>query len=238
MAKISVVMPVYNAENYVAASIDSILAQTFTDFELIIVNDGSNDATDNIIKKYKDDRIKYFSHNQNRGSVPCLREAIDIASSDFIATQDADDISIIDRLTKQYAYLSTHDDIFCLGGFAYKIDENGEYIGSWSFPPADHDSIVNMLVRNKKCPIINPTSMFRKAGYLQIGGYSLDKNVVASYDLELWCKSILFGLKFANLEEFLLRYRWHSNSMTQRLKWPQVAAYNKIMSEFIRKYKK
>jgi glycosyltransferase involved in cell wall biosynthesis len=237
MPVLSVVMTAYNAEQYVAESIKSILSQTYSDFEFIIINDGSSDNTDNIIKQYNDKRIKYIPYLNNRGSVPCLREAIELANGILIATQDADDISLPNRLELQTNYMVQHADIFCLGGRAIKIDDCGNFVGEWNFPLENHDDIVKMLVRDKKCPIINPTSMFHKDGYKEIGGYSIESAVVASYDLELWTKALLANKKFANIKDYLIKYRTHAQSMTQRLKWPQIAAYNHIMSHFIRKYK-
>ena len=230
-------MTAYNAEKYIAASIQSIIKQTFRDFEFIIINDGSIDDTARIISQTNDDRIKFISQKVNRGSVPCLREAIDMASGIFIATQDADDISIENRLDLQIAFMQTRPEIFCVGGRAIKIDSNDKYIGEWNFPPETHDDIVKMLLRDKKCPIINPTSFFRLRDYKEIGGYSLDSSTVASYDLELWTKAILHNKMFANIKDYCVKYRVHSGSMTQRLKFPQIAAYNKIMSTFIKRCK-
>lgn len=237
MAKISVVMPAYNAEKYICKSIDSILRQTFSDLEFIIVDDGSTDNTPNLIRKYDDTRIRICINPKNRGSVYCLRQAIYLSQTNYIATQDADDISFLDRLQQEYEFLEINRDIFCVGGHAIKINENDDEIGVWTFPPADNNDILQMLINQKKSPIINPTSMFRKNDYIQIGGYSDNPQVTASYDLELWTKAVLNGKKFANLQKFLLYYRWHPQSMTQRLKSQQISAYNKIIHSFIRNMK-
>ena len=237
MPILSVVMTAYNAEKYIAESIESVISQSHADFEFIIVNDGSTDGTAQIIQKYSDDRIKFINNSRNRGSVPCLRDAINMASGTYVATQDADDISMQNRFQLQLDYFSRNTATFCVGGRSLKIDPNGHLIGEWNFPPENHDDIVKMLVREKKCPIINPTSMFKRSEYLEIGGYSLDAGVVASYDLELWTKAILANKIFGNLRDYLVKYRIHSQSMTQRLKWPQIAAYNKIMVNFIKRVK-
>lgn len=237
MPKISVVMSVYNSSRFIRESVNSVLNQTFTDFEFIIIDDGSTDGTKKILESYKDNRIRYISKDSNRGSVPCLREAIDFVVSDYIAIQDGDDISMSNRLESQYNFMSSNKDIFCVGGRAIKIDQEGNFIGDWSFPPESHKEIISMLIQQKKSPIINPTSMFRTLDYKQIGGYSLDKSVVASYDLDLWTKALLAGKRFANLKEYLVKYRIHADSMTQRLKHEQISAYLKIMKDFLRRSK-
>lgn len=236
MPKVSVVMSVYNSELFIKESIDSILDQTFKDFEFIIVDDGSNDDTKKIIENYLDKRIVFISNKVNRGSVPCLRDAIEKASSEYIAIQDGDDISMSDRIDSQVQFFEENKNIFCLGGYAIKIDKVGNVIGDWRFTPKNHEDIIDMLVKNKKCPIINPTSMFKLDDYKEIGGYSTDLSFVAAYDLDLWTKAVLHRKKFANIEKFLVKYRVHPESMTQRLKNEQLLAYFRIMSGFIRRY--
>jgi glycosyltransferase involved in cell wall biosynthesis len=165
---ISVVTSVYNAERYIHKSIESVLSQTFEDFEYIIINDGSVDSTEQIVKTFQDRRIRFISHKVNRGSVPCLHEAIESAKYSFIATQDADDISLPDRLQMQLSFMQNNLNVFCVGGHAIKIDEHDQVIGEWSFPPEKHTAILHMLLRDKKCPIINPTSFLGKRIILKL----------------------------------------------------------------------
>ena len=135
MPKISVVMPAYNAEKYIGEAIESILNQTFKDFEFIIINDGSVDHTKEIIREYNDPRIVLLENDKNRGIVLSLNKGLDAATGKYIARMDADDIATKDRLEKQLEFLQvkSYDMVGCN---AIKIDENGKEIGYLNFPTA------------------------------------------------------------------------------------------------------
>ena len=109
--KVSVIMPVYNGEKFISQAIESILNQTFVDFEFIIINDGSNDKTEKIIAKYKDKRIKYFKFTKNKGLVYSLNFCLKKSKGEFIARMDADDISMPDRFTKQVKFLDKNESV-------------------------------------------------------------------------------------------------------------------------------
>ncbi|HAS7841575.1 TPA: glycosyltransferase family 2 protein, partial [Vibrio cholerae] len=137
--KISVVMSVYNGEKYLGEAIDSILKQTFSDFEFIIINDGSTDKTLEIIKSYmkKDDRIVLVSR-ENKGLIVSLNEGLDLAKGQYIARMDADDISIKSRFEKQIEFLDSNPDIGVCGTW---VEVFGENIKSkkWKMPTQDPD---------------------------------------------------------------------------------------------------
>jgi len=123
LPKVSVIMPVYNTETYVAQAIESILAQTFTDFEFIIVDDGSTDRTPAILDAFSrsDNRVRIIHNPVNRGPAACRNIGLNNSSGEYIALMDADDISKPERLAKQSAYLHNHPDVFVLGSSVQKL---------------------------------------------------------------------------------------------------------------------
>jgi len=235
--KVSVITPVYNCESFVKESLSSVLNQTFQDFEFIIINDGSTDKTHDIVSSFKDKRIRYISHEDNKGVMERSKEAIELAVGEYIAVHDGDDVSMSIRLEQEVAYLDANPEIFCVGGRAKKIDMNGFFIGDWDFPTPNHDDIVKMLRIHKKCPIINPTSMYRLSVYNELGGYSSRKEVDGAHDFDFWCRAILAGKKFHNIQDYLIKYRVNTEGMTRRQKLKQFAAYNTVMLEFLQRIK-
>lgn len=197
---VSVVMSVYNGSRFLRDSIDSILSQTFTDFEFIIWNDGSTDNSGEIINKYKDPRIRYFCHD-NTGLGTALNLACNEARGKYIARMDDDDISLPDRLRKEYDYLELHPDVVLVSSSAYYIDESGNQLGQ-SFQYTD-SRIINSR-------IFHPCAMFRRESYDKTQGYSAAKN---SQDTLLWSKLSRYG-KLSNIEEPLIKYRLISSSIS------------------------
>lgn len=126
MPKISVVMPAYNAEKYIGEAIESILNQTFKDFEFIIINDGSVDHTKEIIREYNDPRIVLLENDKNRGIVLSLNKGLDAATGKYIARMDADDIALKNRFERQVEYLDEHKDIGVLGKVTDVVARLGE----------------------------------------------------------------------------------------------------------------
>ena len=197
---ISVVMSVYNGSRFLRDSIDSILSQTFIDFEFIIWNDGSTDDSEEIIKCYEDSRIRYFYHD-NLGLGRALNLACQEARGKYIARMDDDDISLPDRLQKEYDYLESHPDVVLVSSSAYYIDEKGNSLGQ-SFQYT-HPRVI-------KSRIFHPCAMFRKIEYNKTQGYPAAKN---SQDTLLWSKLSKYG-KLANIEEPLIKYRLISSSIS------------------------
>ncbi len=198
---INVVMSVYNGERYLRQAIDSILNQTFTDFEFIIVDDGSSDSCAEIIHSYKDPRIR-FVQQQNSGLAAALNKGIKLCKSKYIARMDADDISHPDRLFVQYAYLEAHPDIDILGGHAYLIDENGQYCGE-KRKPTDGAVIAKSI--EYACPLIHPTYMVKATVYLELNGYR--PVFMAGQDYDFLLRAFDAGKNIANMDQYLLDYR-------------------------------
>lgn len=198
---VSVVMSVYNGEKYLRESIESILNQTFTDFEFIILDDGSVDDTKNIIKNYKDDRIVLISH-ENQGLVSSLNKGIKMAKGKYIARQDADDISMTNRLQKQVEHLERYPETELLGTCFRYIDEQSKTTGaSVILPTRSLDLKARMLFSNA---FGHGTTMFSKSVFNQVGGYR--EKYGANEDFDLW-RRIAYGYTIANLPDILYSYR-------------------------------
>lgn len=218
-------MPVYNASAYLRESIDSILNQTFTDFELIIIDDGSKDNSVEIIKSYQDSRIRFYINDKNKGIVYTLNKGIDYASSEIIARMDADDISLPDRFEKQYNYLNTHPDCSLVCGWITIIDRDGNE--SFTQKRYTANLYFDMVY---ECTIPHPTVMFRKQDFQQIGGY---RNVVAE-DYDLWSRYIQ-KFKIVNIESVVLKYRKLETNLSTVLKDKNYLSTKNIVRENIKK---
>ncbi len=208
MPKISVLMPAYNAEKYITEAIESILGQTFDDFEFIIINDCSEDRTEEIVLSYDDPRIVYLKNEQNLGVAVTLNKGLALAKGEYIARMDADDISLPDRLAKQEAYLTTHDDIAVLGCGIERFNAN-EKLGIRRFATDAEQMAIDMLFA---CGLAHPSAMMRTNVVKGLGGYDEDFNGLEDY--ELWCR-VQDKHKITTLPDVLLRYRIHSSQVTQ-----------------------
>lgn len=208
MPKISVLMPAYNAEKYIKEAIDSILAQTFSDFELIIIDDGSTDRTAEIVNDYSDSRIRFCPNEKNMGVAATLNRGLALASGEYIARMDADDISKEERFSKQVGYLDAHADI-AVCGTSIELFCDGTVIGT-RFPSTELEKLKEDLFFS--CGIAHPSVMMRKAAILELGGYDPAFNGMEDY--ELWCR-VAEKNKIAVLPEILFRYRIHRGQVTQ-----------------------
>ncbi len=196
---ISVVMPAYNAEEYIAEAIKSILKQTYKDFEFIIVNDGSRDRTADIIKSFGDDRIVFINRHDNKGLVFSLNEGISYAKGDFIARMDADDISTPDRFALQLKYFDNHPEVDVLGGSYHCFGNSCRTVKRETNP-----EVVAGLLRYYCC-MAHPTIMMRRKVIYQKELYSQD--YLYAEDFELWGRLLARGTVFANIPNVILKYR-------------------------------
>ncbi len=210
MPKISVVMSVYNGEKYLKSAVESILGQSFGDFEFIIVDDGSTDRSLDLLKAFQkqDERIKIISRG-NKGLISSLNEGIKLAEGDYIARMDADDISKTTRLEKQLKYMEENNLMVC-GTWAEGIDSLGNKIKDMDYPPSEKKIKSFSLLHN---PFIHPSVMFRKDIFEKVGGYKKFFKHIEDY--ELWTR-IVFKYKTGNIPEALLEYRLHNDQITQR----------------------
>lgn len=203
--EITVFMAAYNQEKYIEKSINSILEQSFSDFELVIVNDGSTDDTVAIVESFSDDRIRLMHNAGNRGLIFTRNRLLDIARGKYIAILDADDIAYHDRLKHQYQFLRKNPDVVLCGGHANIIDEHNRATGAQLRVPVDNTVNMFMLFGN---PFVNSTTMFRTESFKAIGGYQ-EYEISEDYDLFIRMSN---GQKVANLDETLIDYRVHSNN--------------------------
>jgi glycosyltransferase involved in cell wall biosynthesis len=204
---VSVVMPVYNGVRFLTAAIESILNQTLTDFEFIIVNDGSNDNSQESIADFagKDKRIIVISR-ENRGLVASLNEGIAEAKGKYIARMDADDVAMPERLYEQVKLLENSNCGLC-GSWCLKIDEQDRENGKSIVPVESENILLSMTWRN---PIVHPSVMFRRKLFEK---YSYGGRFDSVEDFELWLK-ILPETSFYNIPQFLLKYRVHQASFS------------------------
>lgn len=205
---ISVIFSVYNGALYLKEAIDSILNQAFTDFEFIIVDDGSIDETPNILDEFTDRRIVRLKNEKNLGLVQSLNKGLNLAKGEFIARMDADDISLPERFAKQIAYFKQHPKTDILGTAISQVDKRDRPI-SILVPPIHHELILWQMFFG--CPIFHPTVMMKRK-VLSAAGY-YDVNFTHVEDIELWSRFLLKGVKFANLSEVLYIRRLHSRSI-------------------------
>jgi|GEM_PF-2242227 len=211
MPRVSVVMSTCNNAAYLRDAIDSILNQSFAEFEFIIINDGSTDKTETILQSYDDRRIIRLKNNQPSTLPVALNQGIAIAQGDYIARMDSDDIALPQRLEKQVAYLDTHSDVGIIGTNFDYISTDGQQRQHDITLPINHSMIVWRLFTG--FALLHPSVMMRTTLLKEVGGY--DEAFTVSQDRDLWIRC-LPHTTFANLSDKLMLYRVHEQSATQR----------------------
>ena len=207
---VTVLLAVFNGGPLLRASLDSICAQTFADFELLVVDDGSTDETPAILHEYKDARLRVLTNERNLGLTRSLNRGLAEARGEFIARQDADDFSAPSRLEKQGAFLRAQPDVQLLGTSAWRVDPEGRVTGP-NDVPASPAAIRWASVTDN--PFLHTSVMFRRAVVLdEFGGY--DERFAICQDFELWNR-LAARHPVANLRARLVRMREHESSMTR-----------------------
>ena len=202
--KISVIMSVFNAQTYLKEALDSILNQTFSDFEFLLIDDCSTDKSSEILEAYakKDDRIGLIKNGSNQGLTKNLNTLINIACGEYIARMDADDISQAERFKKQVEFLDNNPNIDIVGTFSEDISEDGKILGTRKVP-VTNDEIIKLLPTLN--PLSHPTVMYRRESIEKLDGY--DEKYRTSQDYLLWFEAAGHGMMFYNIPEFLFKYR-------------------------------
>jgi glycosyltransferase involved in cell wall biosynthesis len=209
MPKVSVVMPAYNAEKYISEAIESILNQTFTDFEFIIINDGSTDKTKEIINSYTDYRIHYLENESNLGIVATLNKGLEYASGEYIARMDADDISLSNRFEKQVSIMDTDSTIGALGTGTRIFGQNVETRETHSTLNSDKLK-AELMFSTCMC---HPSVMIRKS-VLDENNFHYKEEFKGAEDYELWWQ-IATVSRILTIPDVLHCYRIHPNQITQ-----------------------
>lgn len=203
---VSVVMPVFNGGEFLADAVLSILRQTYTDFELLVIDDGSTDhAVDSVEKSIQDSRVRFLRH-ENRGLAATLNRGIEESDGKFICRMDADDLALADRLAVQVDYLTRNPDVVLVGTQIRRIA--GGKLGKASTFPLKHDDILHGLLRREHV-ICHPSTLMRKSALATSGGY-WDHGVSEDWDLFLRLSEL--G-SLANVDVPLLQYRFHDSGI-------------------------
>jgi glycosyltransferase involved in cell wall biosynthesis len=209
MPKVSVLMPVYNGAKYIAEAIDSIIAQTFSDWELIVYDDGSTDNTEEIVRTYSDGRIKCFKNAENKGITPTRILLIDKAESEYISFLDCDDVATPCKLQKQIDFLEENDNYAVCGSWGIMIDETGRTLKKINLATDNEALRCNLLFSSQ---FIQSSVVIRKS-VLKDEIYNTDFPVAEDYDL--WCRLSGIGYKLHNIPQYLVKYRWHGSNISE-----------------------
>ncbi|HRK34140.1 MAG TPA: glycosyltransferase [Candidatus Hydrogenedentes bacterium] len=207
---ISVITPVYNNASYLPEALDSILGQTFSDFEFILVNDGSTDNSLEVLETYarRDPRIR-ISSRENRGYISALNEGLAMARSEFIARMDADDVALPGRFEKQMNYMNAHPECVVVGGRVLLIDSDGMPLREMC-TETEHEEIDAAHLAGRGGTIVHPAMLARRAAIDAIGQYS--NAYPWAEDLDFFLRLAEVG-KVANVPDIILRYRQHLSSI-------------------------
>lgn len=208
MRPVSVIMPVLNGERYIRAAIESILQQTWSDLELIVINDGSTDETGVILSSYNDPRLCVLTHEHSQGIARSLNNGIQNSTGRYICRMDADDIAMPTRVEQQLAYLEKNPAVAMVGCNTILIDSGGRTIGTEEYPLSDEAIKAIMWVHN---PFAHGTVAMRRSVLDEIGVYST--RFLHNEDYDLWLR-ILSRFEAANLPDRLLQRRIHGTSVS------------------------
>lgn len=222
-ALVSVILPVFNAEKYIGEAIESILAQTYTELELIIVNDGSTDRSLEIISEFLDPRISVENLKQNGGLVKALNHGVSCANGAYIARMDADDIAEPNRIAAQMQFLHAQQLDVCGSAIALF----GKGIDRVVHFPISHNDIEFRLLYSS--PMAHPTVLGRTVCFHKVP-YRADFPVSEDYDM--WSRMFAAGYRFGNISEPLLRYRVHANQVSVRKRQQQLHEGFEIAKSF------
>jgi glycosyltransferase involved in cell wall biosynthesis len=223
--RVSVLMTIYNAEPYLRAAIDSLISQTFPDWELIAVENGSADKSMSVLTEYPDPRVRVFPLAENIGRTPALRLAFERARGDYIAVLDADDISLPDRLARQVEFLDQHPDVALVASWAQHIDEHGKVFDVFE-PPANQEELQDCLGWTN--PIVHSSAMYRRQLAQDVGGYP--ESIVWAQDLGLTL-ALARRAKIAMIADYLCQVRVLAASMTRSRKY-QILIANELLLLF------
>lgn len=225
--EISVIMSAYNASKYLKEAIDSILTQTFTNFEFIIINDGSVDSTENIIHAYIDNRIVYIRNETNLGLIQSLNKGLERARGKYIARMDADDIAIAERLQEQHRVFLA-DETVLVTGTDYYVLRDGKLTLETAVNDSDYQKTVLLFATCFAHPTVMMKNIFKETGI------RYNPDFYHTEDYRLWTEFSLYG-KFYHINKPLLKYRSHPAQISSENRKLQFSLSRKIREDYLKK---
>ncbi len=229
LARVTVLMTVYNGGSPLRAAVASVLSQTFSDFEFLIVDNASTDGTVDYLKSLSDPRVRLLLNEANQGQTRALNRGIREARGEFLARMDADDFSMPDRLENQVAYLDNHRDVSVVGGWHDEIDENGAFLKRMRYPTDPLEIKCHLLSDGnltRRC-MSHPTVMFRTEALREMNGY--DESIKFAQDYELWTR-LVRAHDIANLPRVVLKYRVSQHSTSNKNHGEMTRELDRIVS--------
>ena len=202
---ISILLPTYNGEKYLSKSIDPILSQTFTEFELLIGFNGTTDSSKEIVSNYMDSRIRVFDYGDDKGKAKTLNKLLSEAKYDWIALQDDDDIWVSNKLELQLQHIENYD---VIGTFIKYINQDDVIIGGVTLQ-SFHDEILELSLSGNN-QVANTSAIFKKSDALEILGWNTELDGIEDYDF--WLRLMRNGKRFLNVSEDLVLHRMHQSS--------------------------
>ena len=231
--KVSVLLPIYNGEQYLRRTLDSLLQQSFKDFEVVAVNDASTDQSRAIVESYNDPRIRLIDNPQNVGQTASLQIALENSRAEYLARQDQDDVSLPERFAKQVAFLDSHPEVGVLGTGYCVIDEHSQELGGTAAFYAD-ETLSEMAWRLLwTARLVDSSVMFRRRDAVEVGGFNLAYRYAQDYDL--WVR-LSFEVGVARIPEVLLQFRVHSDNASNRFAEAQQLEVYSILSQSLTRY--
>jgi glycosyltransferase involved in cell wall biosynthesis len=211
MPRVSVIMPAFNSQAFIAESIESVLGQTFTDLELIVVDDGSIDATRDVALGYaeRDSRVRVFSVASNLGISHAINVGLKEARADLIGRLDADDISVPTRFERQIEFLDRNPDVVIVGSNAVHISETGKKLGLSVAGPPDKATFERLRREGGITMVLDGTGLMRRSVIDLVGGY--DETFASAAEVDLHCRMADYGAVIS-ISEPLTHYRLHTGS--------------------------
>ena len=208
---VTVLMPVYNGLPYLREAIESVLCQTFSDFEFLIIDDASTDGSIACVRSYEDSRIRLVRNERNLGQTRSLNIGLELARGIYVARLDQDDLCFPERLQKQVTLLEKMSRVALIGTWGYTIDSLGRRTGVWRGGLNDYETFIGLLILGK-CPIWHPSVMYRRDVIAGLGGYDESYEPAADYDL--WIRVALSRHNACNIPEPLIMYRIHDGQQS------------------------
>lgn len=229
MPQTTILIPTYNCGKFISQTIKSILEQKYNDYELLIIDDGSTDDTEEIVAQFVDKRILYQKNEKNIGIVRTLNKGIQLSSGDYIARMDADDVMLGNRLNEQINFLESNKDYGMVGGWYRITNEKGELLDSLYTEQNHEDIKLGLIFRNQFAhpAVTMRTDIAKKLKYKQ--------SFIYTEDYDLWCR-IAQCTKVANLPDFYLSYRWYENNTCNKKQKELKSTVVKLLSRELDRY--